>query len=401
MRIPRARLTTPLIAPLLAAAAVAVTIGAVSLAAVRTRPPGTPPGKPPALQLPDDSTAGTPGGPAEPTTATPAGAAGGGFRLVGPLPVDAVRTAAIYRLPAGAASQADVARLASALGLTGRPERASTSWRLRDGLRFLSVSDASGRPWQLVSGRNVCGTVAGAPSAGGSSLPTAELGDGGALSCIEIPPQPGPVASLIAPAPSPPTAKPVVPPAPPSKPVVPPVEDSSPLPSSPLGPPPGPPSPATEAAARALLDRLGVGGGAVRITGTGASAEAIADPPAQGQPTTGWSTVLRLRADGALDSAHGWLATPVAGPDYPVISATAAYDRLLRQPRRLGMPCRVEASSEGCGAVPDQEVTGARRGLTLSSSAASGADTRVLVPAWLFTVRGNSQPLPVVAVAAS
>jgi len=96
--------------------------------------------------------------------------------------------------------------------------------------------------------------------------------------------------------------------------------------------------------------------------------------------------------------ASGWLATPTADATYPLISARQGYDQLLQQPQpmmALGMPCRIVPGTQGCAPTPDRVVTGATLGLTQAYRTDRGI---LLVPAWLFHVRGQSTPVAVVAV---
>ncbi|GAC1324512.1 MAG: hypothetical protein NVSMB13_06030 [Mycobacteriales bacterium] len=402
MRMPRARV----LAPLLVAAAVGITVSAVTVAAHRGNDRSGR-GAPTPLNLIEAPTDAPRAMSVKvPGELTP----GGGFRLGTALPTDAVRAAPVYRLPPAPAAETDVRRLAAVLGLAGRPEHAAGAglgaggWRLRNGLRFLSVADSPGWPWQLVTGRSVCRSdTARRDPAAGASEP---------LTCIAIPPQIGPAPTLVAPAPGIVTAL-AVPPAPPSglppqgKPLMPDVPPPPVLPSpvlpQPVEPPPpvrsvGPASPVQAAAARVWLDRLGLGSAAVRTDRLGSQTQAAADPLVDGLPTAGWTTVLRIDDDGMLDNGHGWLGKPLRGSSYPVISATAAFDRLARMPRRLGQPCRVDGEGLGCASALEQEVTGARRGLTLSWEASKSAETPLLVPAWLFTVSVARAPIAVVAV---
>lgn len=59
------------------------------------------------------------------------------------------------------------------------------------------------------------------------------------------------------------------------------------------------------------------------------------------------------------------------------------------------MPCRVVVGVQGCAPTPDQVVTGATLGLTQAYTTDRGI---LLVPAWLFQVRGESTPVAVGAV---
>ena len=85
-----------------------------------------------------------------------------------------------------------------------------------------------------------------------------------------------------------------------------------------------------------------------------------------------------------------------------MISARQAYDQLLGQPQpMMGLsmaPCRIVPGTPGCAPTPDRVVTGATLGLTQAYSSDRGI---LLVPAWLFQVRGEPTPVAVVAVEAA
>jgi hypothetical protein len=58
-------------------------------------------------------------------------------------------------------------------------------------------------------------------------------------------------------------------------------------------------------------------------------------------------------------------------------------------------PCRIVSGTSGCAPTPDRVVTGATLGLTQAYSTDHGI---LLVPAWLFQVRGEPTPMAVIAV---
>jgi hypothetical protein len=118
------------------------------------------------------------------------------------------------------------------------------------------------------------------------------------------------------------------------------------------------------------------------------------DPVVAGAPTTGWSTTVSVSTLGLIVSGSGWLGGSSAGPAYPLISAPAAFALLPQQPVPLvAIACPAHGA---CPGSTPRVVTGARLGLSLEHEADG---TALLVPAWLFTVRGSDQPVAQVAVA--
>ena len=101
-------------------------------------------------------------------------------------------------------------------------------------------------------------------------------------------------------------------------------------------------------------------------------------------------------ADGSIDSGSGWVGTPQRGASYPLITAQRAFDLLQQQPRPMMELCMARPDGQpGCAPIPPSEITGAKLGLTLDYD--SGKP--VLVPAWLFAVKGQTAPVMQVAVA--
>jgi hypothetical protein len=126
------------------------------------------------------------------------------------------------------------------------------------------------------------------------------------------------------------------------------------------------------------------------------------DPLIGGTPTTGMATFVTAGHDGVV-RAEGWLGSTVAGAEYPLVSAKSALGALSSQPAPLpAVACAETDRGEIAKRGPDFRrcetsvvVTGARLGLSLQWD-----DSRpVLVPSWLFTVRGWDAPLVAIAVA--
>jgi hypothetical protein len=118
-----------------------------------------------------------------------------------------------------------------------------------------------------------------------------------------------------------------------------------------------------------------------------------------GLPVIGLQTRVSVDEHAQIVDASGWLSsTTTMGSTYPLISARKGYDQLLAQPQPMilsSMPCRIVAGTQGCAPTPDRVVTGVSLGLTQAFS----TDGRLLlVPAWLFQVRGQGTPWAIVAV---
>lgn len=147
------------------------------------------------------------------------------------------------------------------------------------------------------------------------------------------------------------------------------------------GRPRGPGILAVRAQAEGVLNRLGGGYGPLRPAGRSAAyADVAAAPTVDGLPTAGLETRLRFDPELRLIAAGGWLARPAAGPAYPLLQARAA---LEAAPGSMGCP---PACAEATSATP---------GLALRWQADGRA---LLVPAWLFEVRGSAVPLTTLAV---
>lgn len=116
-------------------------------------------------------------------------------------------------------------------------------------------------------------------------------------------------------------------------------------------------------------------------------------PPVSGLDTAGYTTLVQLDADAQITSASGFLGRPAQGDSYPLITARAAYERLPIMPRME--LCRVAPDGKGCLEPPNPVITGAHLGLALQSTREG---TQLLVPAWLFTVKGSAEPIAQVAV---
>lgn len=138
---------------------------------------------------------------------------------------------------------------------------------------------------------------------------------------------------------------------------------------------------------RPVLKAVGVNPDAARVETAGGQRSAVFSPEVAGSTVLGHETRVAVDEHGKIVDADGWLATSTAGPTYPLISARQAYDQLRQQPQT--------DDGAGCAAMPDRAVIEATLGLTQAFSLDRGP---LLVPAWLFQVRGERTPIAVVAV---
>ncbi|MFF4172679.1 hypothetical protein [Streptomyces sp. NPDC001744] len=334
--------------------------------ASRAAPAGSPPSPRPGSG--GGGTGGAPGiAPGEPD---PGGRAGTVYRAEVPLPRGPA-SAAVHR-PGGTVTPAEVAVLAEALGVTGRPVAEGDVWTIRPG------KDDSGP--RLDVSRKAPGNW------------TYSWYDGGPVgdTCLKGKACPPPGGAK----------------------------------------PPRGGSPVSEAAARAaaapVLKALGQDDAKVsagRVT-NGSVRVVDADPVVGGLPTHGWATELRVGPDGLPVSGSGTLKEPVAGAAYPALGAEKALAALNEEAGRGTGPagtggCGTGAPAEGGAGKPDAGVPGSGRpdagvlgsgkptGGTVPSCPPAGEPAapvevpvtgavfglaaqdvdgeRQLVPAWLFT----------------
>lgn len=343
---------TPLARRFLAPALAVVAVAAIAAGAILlSRHSGTTT-EPPPLHLLDLGTA--------PSSAADSsnGPAAGPPTLTAPLPPNPARLP-VRTLPAGPAPQATVVALARALGLSSDPLRTNNGWQLVSGERRLTVTDTAGWPWTL------------GPS----------LNPGGPIRCHVIDRQLG----RLCPGPGGPRI--TIPPPNPILPASPPVTASPvPMPITPLPAPNRPTDAEALAAARPVLSALGLGTAPTQVQRMPGQVQVIADPVLDGLPTTGFETRLMVDAHRQLTGGTGWLGTPTAGQEYPLISAAAAL---------AGLPWPATGVHCGGTTCPRPEVVDARLGLALRWDT-SGRP--VLVPAWIYQMHGQSAPLVAIAV---
>ena len=272
---------------------------------------------------------------------------GATYRVGGPLPAGPGK-APVYRAR-GEVTQADVARLAKALGVEGTPVAQGEAWKIggQDGsgpsLRVNKQAPGSWTFSRYAPGTDNCkGTdTCTAPQSGGT-----------------------------------------------------PVSEE-----------------AAEKAAAPVLKAVGQDGAKRDASQVmGAQRVVNADPAVGGLPTHGWTTGINVGSDGEVVGGSGQLRTPVKGDTYPVVGAEKALELMNGQPKndhrmgiggcaspvplkdRLEQPCE-QPSSGGASGQDTVTVESAVFGL-----AAHLVDGRqALVPSWLFevTAPGAKDPFTV------
>jgi hypothetical protein len=133
-----------------------------------------------------------------------------------------------------------------------------------------------------------------------------------------------------------------------------------------------------------------------------------ADPEVDGLPTYGWSTGIRVGADGMVTGGSGQMLAPVAGDTYPVLGADKTLDLLNKAhqhpvspgvcpdvPPRKGVPEEKQGqpgTGSGCG-QPGEKGPAQKPAVMPVRGAAFGLATHfvagrpALVPSWFFEVR--------------
>ncbi|MFE5401004.1 hypothetical protein ACFQ9Z_06300 [Streptomyces sp. NPDC056580] len=160
---------------------------------------------------------------------------------------------------------------------------------------------------------------------------------------------------------------------------------------------------AAEKAVAPVLKALGQEDAAIDASRVmGAQRVVDADPVVGGLPTYGLTTGLTVDANGELAGGHGRLAAPVRGDTYPVLGAARTLALMNKGPKaghRMGIggcaspvPLK-ERLEQPCGGAPS--APGAADPVKVDKAvfglAARSSDGRqVLVPAWLFEVRGSA-----------
>lgn len=249
--------------------------------------------------------------------------------------------APVYRFTGGV-DEAAVGRLAAALGISGTPERRAHGWAIGgNGSRAgLVVRDDGIGAWAYSSDTSACGLAVDADS----------TDDDSSVSCSAAAPPGGAL---------------------------------------------GPSSARATAAAEPLLAAVGLADASPQVTVSTGATYVRVDPVIDGLRTTGVATSVTVTGD-SVSAAQGVLAGTARGPDYPIVSAKAAYASLSSLPQpEIAISCPDhEDGAPLTGLCARQVVTGAEVGLTLRSDDGKP----VLVPAWLFLTK-DGPPLTMIAVA--
>ncbi|MHC5903986.1 hypothetical protein ACVNF4_08765 [Streptomyces sp. S6] len=154
-----------------------------------------------------------------------------------------------------------------------------------------------------------------------------------------------------------------------------------------------------EAAAAPVLKAVGQDDAKVDASQTaGAQRVVNADPVLGKLPTNGWTTGITVNSQGEVVSGTGQLAAPVKGAAYPVLSAERTLEMLnaaQNNTHRMGiggcatpMPLK-DRLEQPCGQVSKEakpsvaKVTDAVFGLAAHTS----QGRQLLVPSWMFTVQ--------------
>ena len=346
---------------------------------------------------------------------------GAAYKLVGTLPDGTPADQPIYHLADPTAD--DVTTVANAFGMSGDPKRIEGGWTLRDNGNRLWVRDDGS--WSFgpdcdgdtsVSDKGIEVMCAYAVS-GGTAVAVAppdeptvsEPDDGDNVSSRDEEPTcsadgtecsvPGSTGSGSDGDGSDPSTgsgsgtgtTPDCPPDTKDCTVVEPVPE--PLPAPEVSP--GPSEADARAAADKVLTALGMSDAKVSVWPGDPTASVSANPRVHGLDTIGLGTYLQVDGDGDITWADGRLPSVVAGAAYPVISAQAAFDKLLEAPQIAIDLCMArEDGKEGCAELPPAEVTGGALGLVLDYD----GERPVLVPAWLFDVKGQPEPAAQIAI---
>lgn len=373
---PQASARSGWLLPVVAAAVVAAVLAAVLVVvpAVHGRNAAT---APPILHLASIA-AGSVGQPVQPAAgvsdkggASGRSPSGSGWRLEGTLP-NGSSSGRVHLLPDGTTTGAGVSVLARALGMSGEPQHLKGGWYLVSGAAELSVSELAGRHWTYSNQGCIAGPMLDPQRGTACAL---------AQSAPPIPPASGangaPGGAGFRPLPT--ASSPV------------PVAQPQPVPEK-----------VARSLARSVFEAVGVNPDAARVDTAGGQRSIVFSPKVAGLTVLGLETRVSVDQQGEIVDASGWLATPTASAMYPLISARQAYDQLRQQPQPMMAksmaPCRMVSGKPGCAPTPDRLVTGATLGLTQAYSSNRGI---LLVPAWLFQVRGEPTPVAVVAVEAA
>ncbi len=340
------------------------------------------------------------------------------YTLDGTLPTDP-SAASTYVFTGNEASDQDVSALATALGVTGTPVRHAHGWEVATSVGLIHVRDGGGHEWSFSRGSSSCPSYSididsdgsGASSSCAIAVDGGVTPDGRDTGNVPVAETVGPIATaptavagstgsgsagstgLDTPVEPPPTAVPA-----PGEPT--PVDPSTIDPTTVPAPEPGPSDSESLALASPVFTAIGLGSEKPRVLPeNGPIRTVVVDPHVDGLPTSGVRTVIDIDHQGIMDG-YGRLEVATLGAEYPIMTATAAFERLQAQPGvamgrpEIGCVDTVGAPSP-CDTPAPSVITGAELGLMFFYE----ADGPILVPAWLFAVRGNDEVMPMVAVA--
>ena len=191
-------------------------------------------------------------------------------KLTGRLPSGGPARGAVQTLPGGEAPEATVRALASALHLTGAPQRVTGGWRVT-GPGTLQVTDGPGLRWTYLGVPVIaqCGPIVRTPP-----VPGAANMAGSGVSTGSNPRAAAPAAAVT------------ICPMKPGR-----LEPFEPLPT-PSGSAAAPSGPAAEAVAKPVLQAAAVAGSPLWITAIGSVTFVSADPTVDGLPTSGFATTV-------------------------------------------------------------------------------------------------------------
>jgi hypothetical protein len=305
-----------------------------------------------------------------------AAAVDGSFRLSGDLPAGP-SSAGVRWLTAP--SRDAVERLATALGIRGEMRRASGATTYTSGSGVLRVQQGPGGSWHYARAMALDG---GCPPGPGPELDDPSL----TVSCaVAVPVPPGSnfgSDSSTGPSPGPGAIS--------EPPVTLPTRDGAAKKLAATTPD------QARAAARPVFAAVGIDPADAVVRPGQPQSFITADPTVEHLATYDLATSLTVFGQ-RVDAADGWLGGSATGATYPVISARAAWKQLTHTPFArplIACPEPLPADSDPLICGGPITVTGARFGLSLHES----GGRPVLVPSWLFDVRGSDNPLSVVAV---
>jgi hypothetical protein len=302
-----------------------------------------------------------------------------------------------------------IAALARALGVTGEVQSDADGWYAGTGDRVLRVMRHAGSPWYLGADKVAMGRDGGVSTGVAVAAPaTAE-------------PKP-PVAST--PAPGAPVTddtpddtvssndEPVCKPTPDGTDVcaIDPVPADCPPPPDgaepacvvpPPRPAPSPPPQPSDAAARAVaqrvLDAVGVTGDVTFGDGW-VGKEVVVAPVVAGLPTLGFETRVTVDVEGTIVYGAGFLGGTEADATYPLLAPRDAASRYATQfgTPAIGIVCPEDAPCPKPEQPEPREATGLRLGLMMNGS--YDGTQMFLAPTWLVTFEGSTWPEPLLAL---